>query len=302
MIEIKKTEYLGFENSYLLSNGNIDVIVTTDIGPRVLFLGFKGEKNQFCIFPDHIGKKNQNEFLLYGGTRLWHSPEDIVRTYYPDSKPIDFEIINNGIILKQPVEETTKLQKTIEVCLDENHDMVYVNYKIKNVGLFEVKFSNWALSVMAAGGVEILPIPKFDVGLLPSYQIVYWPYTKLNDKRITWGEDFIILRQDSSCEGPFKIGYPNFDGWASYLNDGVLFTKYYKHIEGAEYPDFGCSFETYTNNLMLEVETLSPLYLVKPNEEICHKEVWELTKVDGIISDEESVKKYILPHIKKGVL
>jgi len=152
---------------------------------------------------------------------------------------------------------------------------------------------------MAPGGVEVMPIPKIDTGLLPSYPLVMWPYTKLNDHRVLWGEDFIILRQDKNCKPPFKIGYPNLDGWACYLNDGNLFIKQYKHIDGAEYPDFGCSYETYTTDFMLEMETLSPLYTVAPGKEISHLEVWQLKKVDATIENEEDVKNLILPLIKK---
>jgi hypothetical protein len=39
----------------------------------------------------------------------------------------------------------------------------------------------------------------------------------------------------------------------------------------------GCRFEGYTNNLMLEAETLSPLYTVKPNQTApAHIEVWDI--------------------------
>ncbi|MGB9809934.1 MAG: hypothetical protein ACPLSA_07860, partial [Caldanaerobacter sp.] len=44
----------------------------------------------------------------------------------------------------------------------------------------------------------------------------------------------------------------------------------------ATYPDFGVSFETYTNDWMLEIETLSPLTKLKPGETVEHVEEWEL--------------------------
>ena len=51
-----------------------------------------------------------------------------------------------------------------------------------------------------------------------------------------------------------------------------MFVKYYTHQVNADYPDFGVSFETYTNDVMLELETLSPLTLIEPGASIEHKD------------------------------
>ena len=42
------------------------------------------------------------------------------------------------------------------------------------------------------------------------------------------------------------------------------------------YPDFGCSFETFTNNEFLEIETLGPLTRVAPKGSVTHVERWSL--------------------------
>ena len=44
------------------------------------------------------------------------------------------------------------------------------------------------------------------------------------------------------------------------------------------YPDGGCSFETYTNDVMLEFETLGELKTVAKGETSEHSEVWTLCK------------------------
>lgn len=299
MIKIEKTNYLGWENSYRLSNGEIELVATTDIGPRIIHLSFVGEKNLFCVVQEQAGTKGSNEWKIYGGTRLWHSPEAMPRSYFPDNQPIEFEILEDGIRLMQPTETWTYLQKTIEVRLSNTENKIFVTYKIKNNGMFDVKFAVWALSVMAPGGIEVLPLPKLETGLLPSYNLVMWPYSKFNDHRVTFGEDYIIIRQDPNHKPPFKIGYPNIDGWAAYLNNNTLFVKYHSHHDNMEYPDFGCSYETYTTDFMLEMETLSPLILVAPGNEIIHTETWEIKKLSADIKNEEDVKKHILPLINK---
>ena len=43
---------------------------------------------------------------------------------------------------------------------------------------------------------------------------------------------------------------------------------------GANYPDDGCNFETYTNHEMLEIESLGPLVTLAPGESSAHQERW----------------------------
>ncbi|HVY94290.1 MAG TPA: hypothetical protein VHA14_16125, partial [Bryobacteraceae bacterium] len=55
------------------------------------------------------------------------------------------------------------------------------------------------------------------------------------------------------------------------------------------YPDFGCSFETFTNNEFLEIETLGPMTQVAPGHTVEQVERWGLYKnvKPAAITDEE---------------
>ena len=44
--------------------------------------------------------------------------------------------------------------------------------------------------------------------------------------------------------------------------------------EIGDYPDCGCSFETFTNADFLELETLGPLTRLHPGETVTHTERW----------------------------
>lgn len=98
----------------------------------------------------------------------------------------------------------------------------------------------------------------------------------MNDKRVYWGEKYIALKQDPNNKAPFKLGINNQEGWAAYARGGHLFVKRYYPQHDATYPDFGVSFETYTNDWMLEIETLSPFTKLQPGETVEHVEEWEL--------------------------
>ena len=57
-----------------------------------------------------------------------------------------------------------------------------------------------------------------------------------------------------------------------------MFLKQFRPGPPESHPDFGCSFETFTNADFLEIETLSPLTKVAPKGSVTHIERWSLHK------------------------
>ncbi len=275
-IKMEKINFLGWENSIKLSNGIIDVVATTDIGPRIVRFGFENDVNEFNLDPKTIGLKGGDEYRYYGGHRLWHSPEDRKRTYIPDNDEVDWHEIENGVRLIQKPEKWVNTQKQIDIILSPDESRVRLVHRITNLGAWPIELSAWTITVLNTGGIEIIPQPNKDTDLLPNRQIVLWPYSKMNDKRVYWGEKYIALKQDPNNKAPFKLGINNQEGWAAYARGGHLFVKRYYPQHDATYPDFGVSFETYTNDWMLEIETLSPFTKLQPGETVEHVEEWEL--------------------------
>ncbi|UCE72090.1 MAG: hypothetical protein JSU99_01930 [Nitrospiraceae bacterium] len=275
-VRIKKITYGGWQNCIELNNGIVDLVITADVGPRVIRYGLKGKANELCEVQSTLGMTGGDEWRIYGGHRLWHSPESKERTYEPDNDPVHWEEVAQGIRVVQKTETKTKLRKEIEITLYPESTEVSLMHRLTNEGLQEVELALWSLTAMAAGGVEVIPQSRRDTGLLPNRHIVLWPYSNLDDSRVCWGNSFIILKQNPAVQNPFKLGIPNEAGWAAYFNHGHLFIKYYAHEMSAAYPDFGASYETYTNDFMLEMETLSPLVYFLPGESAVHEEKWEL--------------------------
>jgi hypothetical protein len=44
-VKVEKTSYQGWQNCYRVTNGEVELIVTGDIGPRVMRYGFVGGRN-----------------------------------------------------------------------------------------------------------------------------------------------------------------------------------------------------------------------------------------------------------------
>lgn len=291
----------GWPNCVRLTNGQVELIVTTDVGPRVIRFGFVGGQNLFKEFKDQMGKTGGDESRGYGGHRLWHAPEAAPRTYFPDNVPIKNAWDGKTLKLTQPMETTTGIVKEIEITLDPNENHVTVVHRLINKSLWDVELAPWALTVMAAGGRAIFPQepyrphPEF---LLPSRSMVLWGYTDMKDPRWTWGTKYVQLRQASSATTKQKIGFMNTLGWAAYYLNGELFLQRFGFDSKRTYPDFGCNNESYTDPDMLEVETLGPLGNLPPNGSAEHVEHWFLNRVQAGES-ESSIDQVVLPLVRQ---
>lgn len=283
-VTVETVEYKGWQRNLKLSNGTAELIITLDVGPRVIRYGYVGGANVFKEFADQIGKSGEKEWMIRGGHRLWHAPEDLKRTYDLDNAPVEWKQLKDGSVrVTQKVEPLTGVQKEMDFTLDAEGAGVKVVHRLRNTNLWDVELSPWALTVMAPGGVEIIPLPPktpHPQGLSPNQQMVIWPYTDLGDKRWTWGARYITLKQDAR-KGPTKIGLAHRLKWVAYLNGGVMFVKQFGYTEGRRYPDNGCNFETFTNQEFLEVESLGPLQRIAPGKSVEHGEQWGLLKDVG---------------------
>jgi hypothetical protein len=85
-----------------------------------------------------------------------------------------------------------------------------------------------------------------------------------------------MLRQDPNARTPQKLGHFNPNTWGAYLLGSDLFVKRYTADPKRTYPDFGCSYETFTNADMLELETLGAMTKLAPGAAVDHTERWTL--------------------------
>lgn len=287
-IKIKEINYGEYGRCMQISNGDVEVVVTVDMGPRIISYSIPGKANMFCNKFDEVYDKTGWKIL--GGHRVWVSPEHDVLSYDPDNDPIEFEEIEGGLHVIGNPEKTSGLQKEMFIKIDEEGTNVLVHHRITNISLRPIDFSVWCLSVMAPGGKEVVPICKDDTGLLGNCWLGLWPYTKMNDPRVNWGDKYITLQQDTNATSNFKFGITNPYGWAAYFLEGMAFVKNFQFDPNGKYPDNGMNYETFTNDFMLEMESLSTLEKVEPNDFLEHVELWSIVDdVECPESDDDSI-------------
>jgi len=303
MTEVEQIEYEGWSGCYRMSNTIIDLVVTADVGPRIIRLGFLDETNLFCGVEADRGQTGGDEWRMYGGHRFWHAPEAMPRTYVPDNTPVDVEKHEAFLRVIQPTEAATGIQKEIDIYLSDDTAHVRVIHRLRNHNLWTVELAPWALSVMAPGGTGVLPLPPrgtHEDNLLPTNTLTMWAYTDMADPRWTWGERYILLRQDPDAITPQKIGADVRDGWGAYVLDGQCFVKLFEKQMDGLYPDLGCTAEMFTNDFMLELESLGPLIRLAPGGSVEYTEDWFLFQDVSTPTDDNSVAQSLLPLVHKA--
>ncbi|MCX6597137.1 MAG: hypothetical protein NTV70_12310 [Acidobacteria bacterium] len=297
---VENIAFRGWPNCWRVANDAVEIIATADVGPRIISLRLTGGDNLLFVREEFAGLTGGAEWRNYGGHRLWHAPEDIVRTREPDNAPVKVQPVSRGFTLIAPVEPQSRIGREITVELHPTEAKATVSHRLINHGLWPVELAPWALSVMAPGGFAICPMPKacHPDRLLPNRALALWPYSDLTDGRYLLGKDYVLLRHDGGrpeASERAKIGVMANDGWTAYALGDALFVKRFPVIEGARYPDYQSTVELFTNNRFLELETLGPLQLVAPGAMVEHVEQWEIHGGLPLKFDEASVSARIAP-------
>lgn len=304
-VSVTETAFSAWDDCLRLSNGVVELVATTGLGPRVLACGFGGGEN--CFYTDEAKRQLLGDFRIHGGHRLWHAPEDEDRTYVPDDDPVEWSTTDRGVRLVQPTEASTGIRKTMSLALAPDDPVVEVTHELANEGAWTVELAPWAVTVLRPGGTAVVPLSRGDPDdVLPDRSLAFWSYDCLADDRLTLADELVAVDQAVDAggsdgapgghdgahgvDGPFKIGATGADEWAAYLTDGVAFVKEFAYDPDAAYPDGGSAVEVYASGESLELETLGPLRPLEPGESAVHTETWRLLEVDPAASVEAQVE------------
>lgn len=294
---MQTVEFNGWDRNVRLANREVELIVTQDVGPRVIRFGFIGERNLFAEIDGQQGGVGEEEWMLRGGHRLWIAPEAKPLTYELDNTPIEIEAIADGVRTRQPAGRLSGVVKTMDITLSPDANEVRVTHMLSNKGGKALQLAPWALTVMAPDGMAVVPLPAkipHTERLTHNQQWSIWAYTDLADPRWTFGTKYVFFRQDRK-KGPAKLGIAHREGWVAYVLGEYLFVKRFDWTDGGVYPDGGVNFETFSNQEFLEVESLGPLVTLAPGQSVMHEEQWELSRKIPRIQTEADVDKHILP-------
>jgi hypothetical protein len=243
----------------------------TTTGPRIIGLYAKGvEGNLLAETPEVHWATPHGKYYLRGGHRLWVAPEDAF--YICPEGDVRVSAEKDKVTLQSGV-DASGLEKEISFRLEQNR--VLLTHRVTWHGKEPIELAPWGITQLRLGGMAILPLSA-SKGLQPNRNLVLWPYSQLKDKRVELYDDLILLHGQAS-EQAFKIGNYNSHGWLACLWDNVLFVKRFSVERACKHPDLDSNVEAYVRDVCLELETLGPLTLLKPNESMGHQEIWEIS-------------------------
>lgn len=270
-MKIKKVEFSGIPNCYELSIGKQKLVVTTDFGPRVLYLSIGDSGN--ILFFDKDKKLKYKDWYVYGGHRLWTSPETAA-TYDPDNDPCQVEEKGGKLSVSH---FDKKLEFSRTMIFSEQNDRFCVEHVITNKS--EVLFPGaiWALTCVLPQGITFFPWGTPDEWKVK--KAVYWQKwmthgSNLASKQWIQGPDLFMIKPTGE-EG--KVGTAGWEGFIGVTAKGYTFIKKFDRLPTNDYPDDNCAIQCYTCDKFIELETLSPNTVFRPNVPVRHKEEWILS-------------------------
>jgi hypothetical protein len=294
--------YNGWERNVRLANAALELVVTQDVGPRVIRFALQGERNVFAEIEGQQGGRGEDAWMIRGGHRLWIAPEAKPVTYELDNVPVETEETDAGVTFRQEPGPITHVAKRMTVALASDADEAVLTHVLENMGEDAIELAPWALTVMAPGGQAVIPLPDkipHTERLTPNQAWILWPYTDFSDRRWTLGGRYVFFRQDAE-RGPNKLGIAHREGWAAYVLDGFVFLKMFDRLPGQVYADGGANFQTFSNERMLEMESLGPLVTLAPGESVTHVERWRLFRDVPPIESETDADTHLLPLVRQS--
>lgn len=285
MMKIEQTAFEGYKDAYRLINGDVELIVVAEVGPRILSLRLGDGPN--LLFHDTPGAFVRGNWHLRGGHRIWIAPED-ERCYAPDNSPCEVRESGDGFIDFIAPVGPPNLRKTLNVGVCPKDGQFVVKTILSNEGPMVAQGAIWNLTcaLPEAGAVVVVPwADGSDAWNTP--MIRYWRSwvglgTDIESPQWKTKNDYFLL-EPTGERG--KVGLFSKHGVLALLRKDATFIKRVKAQPGAVYPDGGCNIELFTCPEFIELELLSPMQVINPGSQISLSEHWTLT--DKVFTPEQ---------------
>lgn len=272
-MKIEQIAYGNWGDALSLVNNDMELVVVTEIGPRIM--SFKKGDGPNVLFEGIDVDFGRGDWRLYGGHRFWISPE-AEHAFIADNEPCEVETVGNTVrVFQRP--DYNGLQKILEITPSPLTGGFIVNHILRNVGTLLYQGALWVLTCVQPSRV----LAPWGAGTTAwkSNMVRYWAtwdghHTNVASPQWKLTNDYVMV-EPTGEEG--KIGLYSEEGYLANLRDDATFIKTYDPIVEGQYPDGGCNVELYTCKHFIEMETLSPNYVFHPGREYTHTEHWLLS-------------------------
>jgi len=152
--------YGGWTKAVRMRRDGWELIAPLEIGPRILRFGPIDGSNVLFENKEQMGKTGAQEWMIYGGHRLWTAPEN-EQCYALDNDRVSFELLpEKGCRLTGEKNEKFGWQKSMEIIWNPD-GLVQIEHRLMNSTGKALPVSPWCLTVLNQGGVAMIPQPAY---------------------------------------------------------------------------------------------------------------------------------------------
>jgi len=278
----EKTVFDGLEG-YSVTSGKWELIVISECGPRIAFLGEKGGEN--LLYWDRKGVI-RGEYHLMGGHRVWISrpmADESEDTYLSDNAPCDVKIDGCSITVTSPAHPVHQLERGMRIEALEEGCFRVTNF-VKNCGGLIYSGGVWSPTCIVPDG-RVLRIPlgeddtTWDIVKVIIPRVFAGNTVRLDDPQVTFeGSDMVVRPQGMVCKR--CVAAPKGTIEMTWPEKGITFTKKIPYQRFGNYPLDGCNLAVFVgqDNWMAEMESFAPEQPIIPGQTVEHSEIWRLSK------------------------
>jgi len=272
-VTITRTNYHGWPNSIVMSDGGVEVAIIPAIG-RIMQFRFTGEPGPFWenrSLDGQLHAPHATNWINFGGDKTWPAPEaewpKPFGGWLPpaafDSMPVEAKLEKDQVQLISPVDPDYGIRVVRRVFLGPRVDQMTISTRYEKVSGEPKKVGVWTITQLREPAGLFAPVPGpsiFAAGFHPLGKEPP-PSLKVLDTARPPLRLVSVTRDPKSAH---KIGLAC--GSLLWVGEKQMLKIDLPRLRNAEYPDGGSSAEIYTNPDPLpyvELEMLSPLATMK---------------------------------------
>jgi hypothetical protein len=296
-ITVVKTNYRGWRDSWVLSNGKVEVVVVPQIG-RVMQFRLKDGENPFWENRKLDGKlpnPQSQDWQNFGGDKTWPAPQSdwkqVTGREWPppvgfDAMPMKIELTSNGVKLISAIDPFYGIQTQRLIQLEPEKAVMTISTTYQKLRGKPKEVGIWVITQLQE--------PTIIYAALPKPSIFPEGYNQQSNKlpadlKVKDG----ILSLTRSATTSHKIGCDSSK--LLWVGKEVAMRIDAPRIVGANYPDHGSSAEIYTNpnpDAYVELEFLSPLKKLQIGKSIHFTTTYTLIQ-RSLVGSEQEVRKIL---------
>jgi hypothetical protein len=289
-----RTNYHGWPDSMLMSNGKVEVIIVPAVG-RVMQFRFAGEADgpfwENRALDGQRPDPNSTEWRNFGGDKTWPAPQAdwprIAKRSWPpppgfDAMPVEAEVSMGAVKLISAVDPYYGIRTCRVITLARDEPVMRIETIYEKVTGEPRKVAVWVITQLKEPVGVFLPLPRPSV-----FATGYNRQSEALPAGLRVAGNLLSLTRDPRAAA--KIG--SDAGTLVWVGEQAVLRIDSPRAAQAEYPDQGSSVEVYTNpdpHPYVELEVLGPLQALRVGERAKRSSIYTLLRRSEVSAEVEA--------------